>query len=87
MPKNVRLIPDVRVGQVYQDWDARYRPHGRHVRVIEVDKGYATVKCVKDMTMLDGPPARTAVGKLTRVAVDRMRPTANGYKLLEGENY
>lgn len=62
-----RPIPSVRPGQVWADNDSRSR--GRTVRVVSVDDdGKATVR---------------SGGKLTRIRLDRFRPTSTGYRLVE----
>ncbi|MEU8521212.1 hypothetical protein [Streptomyces sp. NPDC048577] len=68
--------PDVRVGQVWADNDKR--SEGRTVRVDEVDVCYAYCTVLTSAT----PGGRT--GQRTRIALERMRPTSTGYRLLDG---
>lgn len=64
----------VRVGQVWADNDKR--AEGRTVRVDEVDARYAYCTVLMAAT----PGGRT--GQRTRIALERMRPTSTGYRLL-----
>ncbi|MDH2389353.1 hypothetical protein QCN29_11225 [Streptomyces sp. HNM0663] len=68
--------PDVRAGQVWADNDKRSK--GRPVRVDEVDVRYAYCAVLTSAT----PGGRT--GQRTRIALERMRPTSTGYRLLDG---
>ncbi|MGW1890145.1 hypothetical protein ACWCP6_07710 [Streptomyces sp. NPDC002004] len=54
------------------------RSEGRTVRVDEVDARYAYCTVLTTAT----PGGRT--GQRTRIALERMRPTSTGYRLLEG---
>lgn len=64
------------VGQVWQDWDYRYRDKTpRLYRIARIGGGgYAW------MTLESGPPLSR---KTTRVAVNRLKPTSTGWKLVE----
>ncbi|CAM5466122.1 hypothetical protein [Streptomyces aurantiogriseus] len=66
----------VQVGQVWADNDKR--GEGRTVRVDEVDVRYAYCTVLTAAT----PGGRT--GHRTRIALERMRPTSTGYRLLDG---
>lgn len=66
---------DVRVGQVWADNDRR--SEGRTVRVDGDDARYAYCAVLTAVT----PGGRT--GQRTRIALERMRPTSTGYRLLE----
>ncbi|MEU5093765.1 hypothetical protein [Streptomyces sp. NPDC020996] len=68
--------PDVRVGQVWADNDKR--SEGRTVRVDEIDARYAYCTVLTAAT----PDGRT--GQRARIALERMRPTSTGYRLLDG---
>ncbi|MEU0443572.1 hypothetical protein ABZ202_28225 [Streptomyces sp. NPDC006186] len=68
--------PGVRVGQVWADNDSRSK--GRTVRVDEIDARYAYCTVLTAAT----PGGRT--GQRTRIALERMRPTSTGYRLLDG---
>ena len=63
---------EVKVGQVWEDWDSRSRAAGlrRKLKVLEIVDGKALVQ---------HPSGR---GNKTRIRLDRFRPTANGYKLV-----
>ncbi|MER6010207.1 hypothetical protein [Streptomyces bluensis] len=67
--------PDVQVGQVWADNDERSA--GRTVRVDEVDSRYAYCTVLTSAA----PGGRT--GQRTRIALERMRPTSTGYRLLD----
>ncbi|MFF2566747.1 hypothetical protein [Streptomyces sp. NPDC058084] len=67
---------DARPGQVWADNDRRSA--GRTVRVDEVDTRYAYCTVLTAAT----PGGRT--GQRTRIALERMRPTSTGYRLLDG---
>lgn len=67
----------VRVGQIWRDNDKR--GYGRHVKVIEVDATHATVS----LWMTRSASSNTAKpGRLTRIRLDRFRPTSTGYVLV-----
>ncbi|MEU3046183.1 hypothetical protein ABZ705_06545 [Streptomyces sp. NPDC006984] len=68
--------PDVRGGQVWADNDKR--SGGRTVRVDEVDVRYAYC------TVLTSATPGGSTGQRTRIALERMRPTSTGYRLLDG---
>ncbi|WP_435059419.1 hypothetical protein [Streptomyces sp. bgisy060] len=68
--------PDVRVGQVWADNDKR--SEGRTVRVDEINVRYAYC------TVLTPPTPGGRTGQRTRIALERMRPTSTGYRLLDG---
>lgn len=61
---------EVKVGQVWQDWDSRFR-NGSYVRLL-------TVKRVEgDYAYCD------SYGRLVRIKLSRFRPNSTGYKLVE----
>lgn len=60
-------LPDVRPGQVWEDCDQRAR--GRRITVEHVGGRYAYVKDSR--------------GRHSRIAIERMRPTSTGYRLLK----
>ena len=65
---------EVKVGQVWEDYDSRYRSgeHARRrVKILEIKDGRALVQ----------HPSGT--GRKTKIRVNRFRPTATGYKLIE----
>ena len=66
----------VRPGQVWADNDRREK--GRTVRVDSVDGrfAYCTVLTARDNAL------NPRVGHSTRIAVNRMRPTATGFRLI-----
>ncbi|GGK61681.1 hypothetical protein Sme01_03500 [Sphaerisporangium melleum] len=68
----------VRVGQVWGDNDPRST--GRKVRVVEVDDTHATVEAYihPGARHLHSKPPRRS-----RIRLDRFRPTATGYRLLQ----
>lgn len=63
--------PVVRVGQVWEDWDSRFRAnqHRRLLGIIRVEGKYA---------YCDG----LSTGKKTRIRLDRFKPNASGYRLV-----
>ena len=64
---------EVKVGQVWEDWDIRTRVSGprRRIKIMEIKDGRATVQ----------HPSGT--GTKTKIRVDRFKPTTTGYKLVE----
>lgn len=65
---------EVKIGQVWEDWDSRYRESGtprRRIKVIEIKDGRARVQ------------SPSGLGARTWIRLDRFRPTATGYKLVE----
>lgn len=60
-------LPDVQVGDVWEDCD--YRANGRRV----------TVEIVTDIKVR----CRKSVGGTTMIKRDRFKPTSTGYKLVE----
>jgi hypothetical protein len=78
--------PDVQVGQVWLDYDARLRRRlwgvQRLVRVVEiVDVDGMTWPYAKVVTSLDG--GKNWGSRQTRIRIRRFRPTSTGYKLVE----
>jgi hypothetical protein len=69
--EKVSKIQSVKVesGQIWADCDKR--SEGRKVRVVACTVGYAYVL-----------PASVGHGTATRIQLDRMRPTPNGYRLV-----
>jgi hypothetical protein len=63
--------PVVKVGQVWEDWDSRFRDsqQRRLISIERIDGAYAYCSGL-------------STGKKTRVRVDRFRPTASGYRLV-----
>lgn len=64
---------EVKVGQVWEDWDIRHRdaPGRRRIKVIEIKDGKAIVQ------------HPSGQGTKTRIRLDRFKPTSTGYKLVE----
>jgi hypothetical protein len=65
---------EVKVGQVWEDWDSRYRNGDaprRRIKVLEIKDGRARVQ------------SPSGQGARTWIRLDRFRPTASGYKLVE----
>lgn len=65
---------EVKVGQVWEDNDPRQKKEGiavRRVKILEIVDGRALVQHPSGM------------GRKTKVRVNRFRPTASGYKLVE----
>ena len=59
--------PDVQVGQIWADNDARGIV--RQVKVVSLHDGYAVV-------------INQRTGRLTRIRLTRFRPTSTGYRLI-----
>ena len=70
MPENCNWV---KVGQVWRDYDKRFRNIPRFVRVVERDEQYAY--CVAS-AYPDAPS-----GRKVRIRLDRLRPNSTGYKL------
>ena len=65
---------EVKIGQVWEDWDSRYRDGEaprRRIKVLEIKDGRARVQ------------SPSGLGARTWIRLDRFRPTASGYKLVE----
>jgi len=62
--------PPPAVGQIWQDNDPR--GDGRTIRIVEIDGAYAMVQSVH--------PHLHRPGRRTRIRLDRLRPTRNGYR-------
>lgn len=78
-------MPDVRVGNVYEDLDPRSK--GRCIQVLRVDGSHALVRTLVASTVTPRTPAKTrisAVGKTSRIALRRFRPNSRGFKYLHG---
>ena len=68
---------EVKVGQVWADNDPR--SVGRTIKVIAI--GTHSARC-ETLTPVEGS-SRDSVGKTRMVALDRFRPTTNGYRLIK----
>lgn len=87
-------LPDVRVGQLYQDWDTRYRyggylRHGRVVAVPSPDEVAAAGSRAGELQVeletwwvRGGSPEK----KRTFAKLRRMRPISNGWKLVDEDH-
>ena len=73
--------PGAAVGQVWQSWDVRERPGGGTYRRITKITMDGTAICQRLRPMANG--AWSEYGKPTEIAISRLRPTANGYRLIE----
>jgi len=63
---------EIKVGQVWRDWDSRSR------------KPDAPVRLVKILEIVDGKAICQhpgGLGRKTKIKLSRFRPTSNGYKL------
>ena len=63
---------EVKVGDLWADND--WRARGRVLQVASVTDSHAT--CV----VVANAPYSSSIGKLTRVRLDRFRPTSTGYR-------
>lgn len=70
-----KTTPTVEVGQVWDDNDPR--SIGRQVEVISIDETHATVGVITER----GGGARPSAPRLTRIRLNRFRPTRTGYRL------
>lgn len=71
--KGENMKNKVRVGQIWRDWDIRYRTPSIRARLIKIisisgDGLYATCENVETLTM-------------SKIRIDRFKPTSTGYKL------
>ena len=81
--------PDVRPGQIWADNDKR--GYGRTVRVVEIVERHIGGRpsmgrgvlhaVVEQVSARDG--YRPAGGRRTTIRLDRFRPTASGYRLVQ----
>lgn len=60
---------EVKPGQVWTDND--WRSKGRLLKVLAVDETHATVQ------------SPSGLGRMTRIRLDRFRPTSTGYRLVK----
>lgn len=76
-------------GQVWLDRDKRSA--GRALRVVRIEGEYAVCLVISDGTAkrrshwATRPAGWTSVGTLTRIKVERFRPTSNGYIYQEND--
>ncbi len=81
----------VRPNQVWADNDPR--SSGRRIRVDSLDGGYANCSVMQDRTDpaplhsrpgrgIERPAGHSNVGRPTRIAIERFRPTSSGYRLV-----
>lgn len=72
----MKSAPAVEVGQVWEDWDSRFRDgqYRRKIGVEKIDSRYAYCYGI-------------STGKRTRILLSRFRPTASGYRLVEGARH
>ncbi|WP_438489525.1 hypothetical protein [Streptomyces sp. S186] len=74
---NESTTPTVQVDQIWQDNDPRMPD--RYLRIVDIDTSHATVQQVawnpEDRIAADLPGVR-----LTRIRLDRFRPTRTGYR-------
>lgn len=73
--------PTVRPGQVWADADPR--AEGRTLRVVQVSEVRVLCEVVTPYTEGRLPEARDTRGRRTRIALDRFRPGARGYRLVQ----
>lgn len=78
--------PDVRPGQVWADNDKRSA--GRHVMVIAIEPGrpaepHRTAVPAKAAVVLCTANGNKIDSRVTRIRVDRFRPTSTGYRLVK----
>lgn len=76
----VRLapLPDVRVGQVWEDNDSRSK--GRTFRVTSVE---GDVVVVENLTRTGGGSLLPGAKRVNRIQRKRFKPTSTGYRLRE----
>jgi len=73
-------MTDVKPRQVWADNDVRSR--GRTVEVVSVDATHATVKVLTARTAAPPQERERAVGRQTRIRLNRFRPNNTGYVLV-----
>ncbi len=80
MPRNA---PEVRIGQVWKDWDSRYREQdpGRTLEVVDPSLPNGKV-LFRVLTDSDGS-TRSQVGRHVEIMPSRLVPNSTGYKLIE----
>jgi hypothetical protein len=71
-------MSDVKPGQIWQDNDKRC--HGRQVRIVEIYGTHAVVELHRSRGVGDD---HAKPGRRTRIRLDRFRPTATGYVLVQ----
>lgn len=72
-------------GQIWADNDKRVE--GRQIRVDSIDGRFANCTVTQDAapnpkTRVERPAGHTNVGKTTRIALERFKPTSTGYRLI-----
>lgn len=73
-------MEEVVAGQVWRDWDSRYREHpiGRTMKVLRIEGEKAVVQPLTDIS---GQPC--PLSKEKSIKLKRFRPTSTGYKLVQ----
>ena len=69
---------EVQIGQIWQDWDTRYRQdkHPRLLKVVDIWTLPITLT-----TYITCRNLKT--GRYSEINIKRMKPTSNGYKLVK----
>ena len=77
-------MTEVRVGQIWKDWDVRYRDEqpGRRLRIDAIVGQFAfcTIVSDSDCARVLG---RSRIGRTARISLSRLKPTSTGYKLID----
>lgn len=64
---------EVKIGQVWQDWDIRFRDtHARRIKIVEI---------VGEKAICQHP---SGLGSKTKIKLSRFKPNSTGYKLISG---
>ena len=82
MSSKYGTIPEVKVGQIWESTDPRQEGRRLQVQHVLYEGKFVIMRCIADTTGKEAP-VKSQIGKLTRIAVARLRPTRNGYRLVE----
>lgn len=73
-------LPDVQVGQVWEDCDWRQRQKPRRVRVVAVPPALDTYPNPRELGIV---VENVATGKKSTIRLRRFKPNSTGYRLIE----
>ena len=72
---------EIKVGQIWQDWDTRFRNHPpTYKQVVKIQDGFAYVIGFKT---IEADGSLSNIISKSRIRLDRFKPTSTGYKLVK----
>ncbi len=72
------MTPVPKIGQIWADNDPRSK--GRTIRIVSVNERFVQAET---LTPAKGYISETSTGRITRIRVDRLRPSTTGYRLMQ----